>query len=100
MMIDTNNLPDTPDSNLDSDLSQIKDYEIQCGMVGIAPGDWLDVDPCAGITDPDWGLSFQVMSTEQAELCILWLNDATGAYEQIFLSPGYITNNYRRVSPI
>lgn len=101
MMIDANNLPAAPDSNLDSDLSTTQSYEIQPDVDGkmtqdISLGDWIDVDPAIGMEDPNWGFSFQVVGLNANSVTVLYSSDAGVSYSTTEVSAAGITNVFPR----
>jgi hypothetical protein len=97
-MIDINNLPTAPDSDLDSDTSIQGVFTIaDSTQQSIALGDFVDVTPDIFTPDPEWGLSYQCIGLDvmAQELTILVKNGAN--YDPTQLSAAAITNNYRRV---
>lgn len=103
-IIDINNPPSAPDSDLDSDLSNQHLFTIaDSALEEIAPGDWVDVDPSALPPDPNWGMSFQVVNVYPNEnvglqaVGILITSDGGQTYSETQLSASWVTNNFRRV---
>jgi len=98
-MIDINNLPGAPDSDLDSDMS-ISGLFTTAGSVErtIRLGDWADVAPNIFNADPEWGWSYQIVGVDEGaqEVVILVRNNSTLLYEQTNLSAACITNIFRR----
>lgn len=105
MNIDPNNLPSAPDSSLDSDLTTLQTCQIQDDpndgndQQGICVGDWVDIDPSVGMSDPEWGLSFQVMALYPGAVGVLYSPDAGNMvpYYETQVSFAAITDNFRRV---
>lgn len=105
-MIDVLNPPTAPDSELDPDLSLEHLFPVN-GTSGehcmIAPGDWVDVNPSAIWSDPDWGFSFQVVNVypEENQVGILVMDSWwSQTYSESMLSTDWITNNFRRVPKV
>lgn len=102
-VFDIANPPATPDSDLDSDLTNAHNFSIEnANVVSIAPGDWVDVDPNALTEDPTWGFSFQVCNVYpnadvgQQQVGILYSTDNGTTYAEIQLATAWVTNNFRR----
>lgn len=91
--------PLIPDSELDPPVGvDEKFYVIQDGgTVGVLPNDWVDVDEGVIGPDAEWGFSFQVIECFDDYLTIKVKNLSTGFYEEIYITPSVVTNNFRRV---
>jgi hypothetical protein len=102
MIIDINNLPVVPDSDLDSDTAASQVFDIQpdaydgLTSVIISLGDWVDVDEAIGLKNADWGYSFQVVGLYPSAVGIL-VDDGEGNYYESQLTPSSVTNVFRRV---
>lgn len=105
MIIDPGNLPTQPDSSLDSDLATVQKVEIQPDpndgqiLQNIAVGDWVDIDPAVGMSDPVWGYSFQVMTVYPSAVGVLYSPDGGNMvpYFETQVSFAALTDNFRRV---
>jgi hypothetical protein len=97
VIFDINNPPLLPDSNLKSDLNLMFDFNINNGIISIAPGDWVDVSECVLIKDVNTGTSFQVCNVFPIsnEIGILYSSDNGITYSQTILSTSWVENNFR-----
>lgn len=101
MIIDLNNLPTEPDSDLDADISTAQICQIQPDSEAltsqdICVGDWVDVDENIGFHDEEWGLSFLVVGIYPNAVGILVRDPGTGLYGESQLSFPAITNVFTR----
>lgn len=104
-VFDVNNPPAFPDSELDSDLSLVKNVICDQGTktIPIAPGDWVDMNPDGITADPEWGWSFQVCQVYKGEgeendsVDILMTSDNGESYSVQNYDCYWVTNNFRRV---
>lgn len=105
MMIDALNLPTAPDSSLDPDDSTATRYDIQPdvndGQTGIMAslGQWIDLDEALGISDPDWGFSFQIVGLYPNAIGVL-IRQPDDTYAESQFTPSSITNIFTRVPRI
>lgn len=99
-IVDENGTHPVPDSDVDSDLSRKKILECAAGKIlGICPGDWVDIDPGAIAADPDWGWSFQCVGFDTVNnidyvMCLV-KDPNSGYYSAQAFSPPLITSNFR-----
>lgn len=89
-----------PDSEIDSDESQSATIVLNDGTsCTVWKNDWIDALEVSIPPDQWWGLAFQISKIEDGNIFIKVAN-SEGVYEEIGMSPMFITNVFRHVEKV